>query len=118
MPLSCSPKHSASGNVFHVFCPPKLRVADVISAMKQCGINVETTSEEAFAQRLHDLLNDERAGQSLAVARETQSFGAPSFCWNNDFTLKVIANLDHSMPNLPSDYIKGIIKQLAGNRFF
>ena len=108
----------ASGNVFHVFCPPKLRVADVISAMKQCGINVETTSEEAFAQRLHDLLNDERAGQSLAVARETLSFGAPSFCWNNDFTLKVIANLDHSMPKLPSDYIKGIIKQLAGNRFF
>lgn len=107
-----------SGNVFHVFCPPMLSVGDVVRAMNRCGMNVVTASDEVFAQRLQTLQDNERDGQALAVARETRSFGTPLFCWNNDFTLKVLANHAQSMPNLPPHYIENLIKELSNNSFF
>lgn len=107
----------ANGNVFHVFCPPKLRVADVIDALDHCGIKVETVPEEVFAQRLLALSEDDSAGQSLAVAKETASFGAPTFCWDNDFTMQVLARQGHNMPVISHQYAERLIETLSNNGF-
>lgn len=107
----------ADGNVFHVFCTPKLRVADIIDAFDHCGIQVDNVPEEVFTQRLHVLSEDESAGQSLAVAKETTSFGAPSFCWSNDFTQQVLARHGHDMPIMSRLYAERLIETLSRNHF-
>ncbi len=108
---------SANGNVFHVFCPPKLRVADVIDALDHCGIKVEIVPEEVFAQHLLALSEDDSAGQSLAVAKETASFGTPTFCWDNDFTMQVLARQGHVMPVISHQYAERLIETLSNNGF-
>lgn len=107
----------ADGNVFHVFCPPKLRVADVINAFDRCGIKVETVSEEVFAQRLLALSEDDSAGLSLAVAKETASFGASTFCWNNNFTMQVLARKGYDMPVISQQYTDRLIETMSSKEF-
>ena len=107
----------SDGNVFHVFCTPKLRVADVIDAFDHCGIKVDTVPEEVFEQRLLALSEDDSAGLSLAVAKETTSFGAPTFCWDNDLTMQVLARLGHDMPVISRQYVDKIIETLSDKEF-
>ncbi|MDR1943323.1 MAG: amino acid adenylation domain-containing protein [Synergistaceae bacterium] len=108
--------------VFHPFSNHRFLMGDIISAMRDEGMDVEFAEDEVFDSALSDAMKDpsraERLTSLIAYQNVAQGRSAVMLDAKNDYTSQALYRLGWSWPEATHDYLRKFLQGMIGLGFF
>ena len=116
--LATAPKqftlfHSANSHV--------VEMGDVIKAMNDCGLHIESVKDKEFMDAVIDATNDEEKSKKVSALITYTSSDNHSHAYiltDNSFTIKALYRLGYKWPITDQEYLKKAIMSLISLEFF
>lgn len=108
--------------VFHATNSHRIEIGDVIQAMNEAGIPVETVTDEVFGKRFRQAMADEKKSSIVSplIAYQVSDKNTIEFMigYDNSFTTKALYRLGFKWPMTDTAYLNAAINALMTLSFF
>ncbi|MDR1915428.1 MAG: amino acid adenylation domain-containing protein [Synergistaceae bacterium] len=108
--------------VFHPFSNYRFLMGDIISAMRDEGMDVNFVEDEVFNNALSEAMKDparaERLTSLIAYQNVAQGRSAVMLDAKNDYTSQALYRLGWSWPEETRDYLRRFLRGMIGLGFF
>lgn len=106
--------------VFHAYNCHTVHMANVLYAMKQCGIEIAPVEAAEFQNTFHMRLEDEKTNMKVSALVSYLSNDRKQFVISrdNEFTTKALYRLGFAWPLIDEDYLEKTIRALLSLGFF
>ncbi|MBO7662642.1 MAG: SDR family oxidoreductase, partial [Clostridia bacterium] len=111
----------AEFTVFHVYNSHSVDMADVLEAMKRCGIEIRPVTDEEFTERLNKGLADDRINSMISPLVDydlTDDELRGDIPCDNRFTVQALSRLGERWSITDMDYLEKMIQMLQLLGFF
>lgn len=107
--------------VFHAYNCHHVHMANVLDAMAQNGMQIETVGDAEFEARFQQMLRDESRNMEISGLIAYMNSGETNrryVGWDNSFTVKALYRLGFSWPLTAERYMDRAVKALSTLGFF
>ena len=112
----------AECRVFHPYSNHMFFMGDVVSAMKDEGLDVELAEDDVFGHALSAAMKDPARAEHLtsliAYQNVAQGRAAVSLRAKNDYTSQVLRRMNWSWPEATHDYLHKFLSGMIGLGYF
>ena len=116
--LATAPKEFT---LFHSANSHPVEMGDVIEAMNECGLHIDSVSDEEFMGAVYEATNDEEKSKKVSALITYTSNDNHSHSYiltDNSFTIKALYRLGYKWPITDQEYLVKAIKSLISLEFF
>ena len=116
--LATAPKQFT---VFHSANSHPVEMGDVVQAMNDSGLHIETVSDEEFMGAVYEATNDEAKSKkvsALITYTSNDNHSRSYILTDNSFTIKALYRLGYKWPITDQEYLVKAIKSLISLEFF
>ena len=116
--LATAPKQFT---MFHSANSHPVEMGDVIKAMNDCGLKIESVKDKEFMDAVVDAANDEEKSKKVSALITYTSNDSHTHSYiltDNSFTIKALYRLGYKWPITDQEYLEKAIKSLIGLEFF
>jgi hypothetical protein len=116
--LATAPKEFT---LFHSANSHPVEMGDVIEAMNECGLHIDSVSDEEFMGAVYEATNDEEKSKKVSALITYASNDNHSHSYiltDNSFTIKALYRLGYKWPITDQEYLVKAIKSLISLEFF
>ena len=107
--------------VFHAYNCHHVHMANLLDAMAQNGIHIETVDDAVFEARFQQMLGDESRNMEISGLIAYMNNGKTNrryVGWDNSFTVKALYRLGFSWPLTAERYMNKAVRTLSTLGFF
>ena len=108
--------------VFHATNSHRIEIGDVIQAMNEAGIPVETVTDDEFRRKFSEAMADEKKSSIVSplIAYQVSDKNTVEFMigYDNSFTTKALYRLGFKWPMTDTAYLDSAIRALDTLSFF
>ena len=107
--------------VFHVDNCHTVHMANILDALRNCGMRIDIVSYSEFAEKLNSMLSDSNHTMEVSSLLSYKTNAGDNFrpvTISNAFTVKALYRLGFSWPIITPEYIEQVIMAVKGLGFF
>lgn len=108
--------------VFHPYNNHSIYMGDIIYGMKEYGMDIELSEDQAYEQALQVAQKDPKKAAVLSSMIAYQNMGhgkkAVGIAKDNAYTMKVLYRLGYHWPTTSREYVRKFVEALDGLGFF